>query len=143
MRRLAFGVALVIAAAACDPATEVGVLGTGVIGGGGGADGAATKLVFTQQPANTQATAAMATAVVVEAQDPLGNVDTSYNGVVTLALSSNPDTAVLGGNFSVSAIFGVATFSNLTVSKADTGYVLTAGSGALTAGFSTKFTITP
>ena len=142
MRKFAFGVAMVIAVAACDPSSDVGILGHGIIGGGG-PGGAATKLVFTQQPANTQATAAMATAVVVEAQDPLGNVDTSYNGVITLALSSNPDSALLGGNFSVSAIFGTATFSNLTVSKADTGYVLTAGSGALTAGFSTKFTITP
>ncbi|HKV72580.1 MAG TPA: hypothetical protein VJN62_15105, partial [Gemmatimonadales bacterium] len=97
----------------------------------------------TQQPQTTQATAAMPTAVLVEAQNDLGAVDTSYNGLVTLALSSNPDSAALGGNFSVSAIFGVATFSNLTISKADTGYVLTAGSGALTAGFSSKFTITP
>ena len=142
MRRLVLGVAVLLAAAACDPTTEVGILGTGIIGGGG-AGGAATKLVFTQQPQSTQATAAMATAVIVEAQDPLGNVDTSYNGVVTLFLSSNPDTADLGGNFSVNANFGTATFSNLTISKADTGYVLGAGSGALTSGFSSKFTITP
>lgn len=109
----------------------------------GGSSGAATKLAFTAQPQTTQATAAMATAVVVQAQDNLGNVDAGYNGLITLVLSSNPDTAVLGGNFSVSAVFGVATFSNLTISKADTGYVLSAASGALTQAFSTKFTVTP
>ena len=147
MRRVMTGILILVtvaAAVACDPTTEsILGLGGGVSGGGGDSSTVATRLVFTQQPQTTQATAAMPTAVLVEAQNDLGAVDTSYNGLVTLALSSNPDSAALGGNFSVSAIFGVATFSNLTISKADTGYVLTAGSGALTAGFSSKFTITP
>lgn len=143
MRRIAIGLALVAVAAACDPAADNGIFGIGIGGGGGGGGGTATKLVFTQEPQTTQATAAMATPVLVEAQSDLGNVDTSYNAVVTLDLSSNPDSAILGGNVSVSAINGVATFSNLTVDKADTGYVLRATSGSLTVGFSSKFTITP
>lgn len=143
MRRLVLGVLLLAGAAACDPAADNGILGIGIGGGGGGNSGAATHLVFTAQPQTTQATAAMANAVIVEAEDEVGNVDTGYNAVVTLDLSSNPDTAVLGGNVSVSAAAGIATFSNLTVSLADTGYVLRATSGALTSAFSTKFTITP
>ena len=143
MRRLAIGIVLLAVAAGCQPTADNGIFGIGIGGGGGGGGGTATMLVFTQQPQTTQATAAMATPVLVEAQTALGNVDTSYNAVVTLALSSNPDSATLGGNFSVSAINGVATFSNLTVDKADTGYVLSATSGTLTTGFSSKFTITP
>lgn len=135
---------LLLVAAACDPTADNGILGLGVGGGGGGGtSGAATKLVFTAQPQTTQATAAMASAVVVQAEDGVGQVDTTYTGVVTLNLSSNPDTAALAGNFSVSAINGIATFSNLTIDKADTGYVLSATATGLTAAFSVKFTITP
>jgi hypothetical protein len=140
---MAMGILLVAAAAACDPAGDQGIFGFGNGGGGGGLGGAATHLVFTVQPQTTQATVAMAASVIVQAEDGVGQVDTGYNAVITLALSSNPDTATLGGNFSVNAINGVATLSNLTVDKADTGYVLTATSGSLTPAVSVKFTITP
>lgn len=148
MRRVMTGIlilATVAAAAACDPTSNDGIFGFGVGDGGGGGTtgGAATHLVFTQQPASTQATAAMSSAVVVQAEDGVGQVDTTFNGVISLELSPNPDSAVLGGNSSVSAINGVATFSNLTVDKADTGYALLATSGALTSAVSAKFTITP
>ena len=143
MRKLTIGVLLLVAAA-CDPTVDNGILGIGVSGdGGGGTGGVATKLVFTGQPQSTQATAAMASAVTVQAEDGVGQVDTTYSGVITLSLSPNPDTASLGGNFSVSAINGVATFSNLTVDKADTGYALLATASALTGTVSVKFTVTP
>jgi hypothetical protein len=144
MRRLAIGILLVVAAAACDPTGDQGIFGFGNGGGGGGSGGGvATHLVFTVQPQTTQATVAMATPVIVKAEDGVGAVDTSYSDVITLSFSANPDGASLGGNFSVNAINGVATFSNLTVDKADTGYVLLATSGALTSAISSKFTITP
>ena len=143
MRKAAIGILVLAAlAASCDPTTESEV-GFTTGGGGGTGTGVATKLVFTQEPVSTQATAAMPSAVVVEAEDGLGNVDTSFTATVTLSLLSNPDTAALGGNFSVPAIAGVATFSNLTVSKADTGYSLIASSGTLATGISASFTITP
>jgi len=143
MRKLTIGVLLLVAAA-CDPTVDNGILGIGVSGdGGGGTGGVATKLVFTGQPQSTPATAAMASAVTVQAEDGVGQVDTTYSGVITLSLSPNPDTASLGGNFSVSAINGVATFSNLTVDKADTGYALLATASALTGTVSVKFTVTP
>lgn len=147
MRRMMTGILILaaVAAVACDPTTDEGILGFGVGGGGGGGGtgGVATHLVFTQQPASTQATAAMASAVIVEALDGVGQIDTTYSDVIALSFSSNPDGAALGGNTSVSAINGVATFSNLTVDKADTGYTLLATSGALTSAVSAKFTITP
>jgi len=149
MRRAAIGILLLAAAAACEPTVDNGIFdiggsgGGGGGGGGGGSGGAATHLVFTAQPQNTQATAAMAGSVVVQAEDGVGAVDTGYAEIVTLTFSANPDGATLGGNVSVNAINGVATFSNLTIDKADTGYVLLATSGALTTAVSAKFTITP
>jgi len=144
MRRLRLGLVL-LALAACDPTVDNGILGLGVGdgGGGGGTGGAATKLVFTSQPQTTQATAAMATAVTVQAEDGVGQVDTTYSGVISLSLSPNPGAAALGGNISVAAINGIATFSNLTVDKADTGYALLATASPLTAAVSATFTITP
>jgi len=148
MRRMTIAIVLLAAAAACDPTVDnngpFGIGGaSGAGGGGGGTGGTATHLVFTAQPSSTPATQAMASAVIVQAEDGAGEVDTSYSDVVTLSLSSNPDGGTLGGNFSVNAINGVATLNNLTVDKADTGYVLTATSGSLTPAVSVKFTITP
>lgn len=140
MRRTTIAL-LMLALAACDPTVDNGILGIGVAGGGGGT-GVATRLVFTAQPQGGQATAAMPD-IVVQAEDGVGQVDTSYSDVITLSLSSNPDSAVLGGNFSVTAINGVATLSNVTIDKADTGYVMTASSGTLTSAVSVKFTMTP
>ena len=146
MRGMTIGILLLAAAAACDPTVDSnGPFGVGGAsgGGGGGGTGVATHLVITAQPSSTPATQAMASSVIVQAEDGAGAVDTSYSDVITLSLSSNPDGGTLGGNFSVNAINGVATLNNLTVDKADTGYVLTATSGALTPGVSVKFTITP
>lgn len=53
-------------------------------------------------------------------------VDTAYNGPVTLSLGSGPPGGTLGGTLTVNAVNGVATFTNLTVSAAGTGYTLQA-----------------
>lgn len=143
MRRVTLGMLLLAVAAACDPAGDQGIFGIGTSGGGGGTGGAATHLVFTAQPVSTPATQAMASSVIVQAEDGVGAVDTGYSAVITLSFSANPGGATLSGNFSVNAVNGVATFSNLTLDKADTGYVLVATSGSLTSANSAKFTVTP
>src|SRR5204863_9034464 len=48
--------------------------------------GAATMLTFTTSPGSTAAGAAFAAQPVVQAEDDLGNVDTSFTGAVTLAI---------------------------------------------------------
>ena len=55
-----------------------------------------------------------------------GNVNTAYNGNVTLSLASNPGGAgaKLGGNLSVQVSNGTASFSNLTLDTAASGYLL-------------------
>jgi Invasin, domain 3 len=99
-------------------------------------------LVFTAQPANTEATKAMAP-VQVTAEDPLGNVATAFTGSVTVALGANPGNTVLNGTTTVAAVNGAATFSNLSISTADTGYTLTAAATGLTGATSARFNILP
>jgi len=97
---------------------------------------AATHLVFTAQPGNTAAGALGSVAVTVE--DQFNNVVTGDTSNVTLAINSVSTT--LGGTATVAAISGVATFSNLSVTKTGS-YTLSATDGGLTAGTSNSFTI--
>ncbi len=72
----------------------------------------------------------------VKAEDSSGNVDTGFNGTVTVSLVNNPggSSSSLGGsNLTVTAVNGVATFSGLTLNVAASGYTLQATSAALDA----------
>jgi hypothetical protein len=62
--------------------------------------------------------------VSVEALDDNGARVTSYAGTISLALAPNP--GALGGTTSAAMVNGLATFSNLWVTLAGTGYALTA-----------------
>ena len=64
-----------------------------------------------------------------------------FTGPVTIALGANPGSATLGGTTTVSAIGGVATFSNLTVNRSGTGYRLVASAAGLTSATSSAFDI--
>jgi hypothetical protein len=101
-----------------------------------------TDLVMTQQPPAT-VTAGSAFGLTVQAEDGAGNLITSFNGTVTVALSINPGSATLGGTLSVQASGGVATFSGLTLNKAASGYTLVASSGLSGEAFSSSITVTP
>ena len=81
------------------------------------------QLVVTSQPADFVGVGA-SFGLAVTAEDSSGNVDSSFDGTVTVALSANPGGATLGGTISVTAQNGVATFSDLTLDKAGTGYTL-------------------
>ena len=103
--------------------------------------GAAAKLVFTVQPSNTAATSNIAPSLVVIVQDANGNTVTSSTAPITLALGTNPSDGTLSGPLIRNAVSGVATFSNLSVDMAGTGYTLTASSSGLTGATSTAFSI--
>src|SRR5213076_3001715 len=103
--------------------------------------GTATALVFSVEPTNTVAGAAITPAVEVTAQDGDGNTATGFTGSITVAIGTNPSTGTLSGTKTMAAVAGVATFSGLSIDKAGTGYTLTAtGAGSTT---STTFNITP
>ena len=105
--------------------------------------GPAAQLVFTQQPSNTVAGAAVAPAVQVTAYDVLGNLDASFGGAVTIAIAASPGGGVLSGTTTVAAFNGVATFSNLTIDKAGVAYQLSATAAGLTGATSALFNIIP
>src|SRR5204863_479361 len=87
----------------------------------------------------SSATFAITPGVQVIAQDAQGNTATGFSGNVALAIGANPGGGTLAGTTTVVAVSGVATFSNLSVNEAGTGYTLAASatgvSGATSAAF--------
>lgn len=104
--------------------------------------GAAAKLAFTVQPSSVSATAPIAPAIKVTVQDAAGATVLSSTASVTLAIGANPGAGLLGGTVTASAVAGVATFSNISVSAVGTGYTLTAAASSLTGTTSAAFNIT-
>ena len=80
---------------------------------------------------------------MLDVEDQYGNLETSYNGSVIMALDANPGSATLGGTTSVTASGGVATFSGLTINAIGNGYTLVATSDGLTSPDSTPINVTP
>jgi WD40 repeat protein len=104
---------------------------------------AATQLVFAVQPGNATAGASITPAVQVTVTDGSGETATAFAGNVTVAIGANPGGGTLTGMTMVQAVNGVATFNNLSIQKAGTGYTLTATSGALKGAASAAFAIAP
>jgi len=102
----------------------------------------ATHVTFTVQPSTTTAGSTISPPVQVAAQDDAGNTDASFTGSITLALGTNPGGGTLSGTKSVTAVNGVATFSNLSIDKAGNGYTLQATASGLTGASSAAFNIT-
>lgn len=92
----------------------------------------ASQLAFVVEPATTLVDRALMPAVRVEARDATGNVVVSFADEITLALADNSPGAMLTGTTTVHAVSGVATFTNVRVDKAGTGYRLTASHALLT-----------
>jgi len=78
--------------------------------------------------------------VTVWVEDRNKNHVTSDHSVVTLAISTGPTGGTITGNATTNAINGLATFSNVSFSKAGT-YVLTVTGTGLTAALSKKFDV--
>lgn len=80
----------------------------------------------------------------VEARNGVGNVDTTFNGLVTAGITASTGTAgaALLGTISVAAANGVADFTDLAIDLAGTGYQLTFTSSGLSAADSSAFDIT-
>lgn len=83
--------------------------------------------VFTTVP--SLATAGTPFSVVVQIQDGSGNVRTTRTDSVTVAIAAGTGTTsatLRGSHLKVAAVSGVATFPDLTIDSAGTGYALTA-----------------
>ena len=103
----------------------------------------ATSSLVVSQPPPSSVTAGSPFGLTVEAEDSSGNLITSFNGTVTVALANNPSGATLGGTLSVTAQQGVATFSGLTLTTAGSGYTLAVSSNGLDSATTTAITVTP
>src|SRR5262245_39242657 len=74
----------------------------------------------------------IAPAVTVLALDASGKMTPGYKGNVTVAISITPEGGTLSGTTTVSAVDGVATFTNLKIIRAGVGYQLQATASGLT-----------
>jgi hypothetical protein len=115
------------------------------------AAGAATRLVFTTQPAGATGGAAFTSQPVVTAQDAAGNTATRYSGTVTLSIASGgaAGAALSGCTSTLSA--GVTTFRGCAIDRVGANYVLAARDGtfsvnsaafSVTAGAATRLAFT-
>lgn len=102
--------------------------------------GAPAKLAFVDHPTNGGYLITLP-AVTVAIKDRYGNAVASDARQVQLQLASNPGGATLAGGEPTASVEGTATFSDLTVNRAGTGYTLSATSPGLQSATSTAFDV--
>ena len=102
------------------------------------ADPTAASVAFLTQPANLEAGQVM-NQIQVEIRDGASARVVSFNGEVALAVSSG---ATLSGTTTISAVNGVATFTNLSTTTAGS-FTLEATSEDLNSTTSASFTVSP
>jgi len=101
---------------------------------------AAAKLVFVQQPSNCGTGITISPAITVDVEDQFGNIVTSDTSTVMLSTASGPGT--LTGTTTITAVGGVATFGNVSLTTAG-NHTLNASDGNLTSATSSSFTVVP
>jgi hypothetical protein len=94
--------------------------------------GAASQIAFDQQPSNTVSRTNISPSITVRILDAGGNLTASTSNV-TLSISTNPATGSLFGTATRAAVAGVATFDDIQIDRAGTGYRLGAALGGWTA----------
>jgi hypothetical protein len=103
--------------------------------------GAASRVGFKTQPSNTSVDVAIAPAPQVCVQDGAGNTVTNATNSITIAIGTNPGATTLGGTVTANAVSGCATFADLTLGAAASGYRLTATASGLLSANSTQFNV--
>lgn len=106
------------------------------------AAGTASRLAFTVQPSTVAAGNAISPAVQVTARDDAGNTVPTFGGAITVELNANENGGALSGTKTVTAVNGVANFSDLRITTAGTGYSLTAAASGLADAASGTFSVT-
>jgi len=103
----------------------------------------ATKLVFTTQPSNVAVNTPITPAFAVAVQTATGVTVTSSTVQVTIAITSGTGTngAAATGTLTSGVVNGVATFNNVRVNTAGTGFTLTASAPSLASAVSAAFNV--
>jgi hypothetical protein len=96
--------------------------------------GRATHLAVTDQPPSSL-TAGSQFHLIVAAEGPFGQVDSSYNGSVTLTLPG-------GQTVAATAVHGVARFDHLSLASAGSGETIEATASGLSSATSSPFSVT-
>jgi hypothetical protein len=104
--------------------------------------GQAVKLAIARQPIDTFA-GSVFDAVIVEEQDSFGNVILDGSASISVRLVQTGSGAVLKGSLSQTAVAGSATFSNLAIERAATGFQLVFTSPGLSSATSAPFAVLP
>ncbi len=117
-----------------------------LLNGGGGngppSEAAPARVAFSSSLGNARAGQPISPPVQVTVQDSAGRV-TLRDTLVTLSLAANPSGDSLRGKKQVRSVNGVATFANLRLDKADSGYTLTAAAPNLHPDTSAAFSVMP
>src|SRR6266700_2769999 len=117
-----------------------------LLNGGGGngppSEAAPARVAFSSSLGNARAGQPISPPVQVTVQDSAGRV-TLRDTLVTLSLAANPSGDSLRGKKQVRSVNGVATFADLRLDKADSGYTLTAAAPNLHPDTSAAFSVMP
>ena len=99
-----------------------------------------SRLAVTTEPPTT-IVAGVGFGLTIAVENAGGQVDSTYNGLVTLLLATNPGGSTLGGTLTVNASSGLATFTGLTLNKAVAGYTIAATATGRTSATSSPVTV--
>ncbi len=105
--------------------------------------GLPARLGFVVQPTAAASFASIAPAVQVAVQDAQRNTVDTATDAISLALMGGTPGSHLFSTLPVTAVSGIATFTDLKVDSVGTGYQLQATAGGLTADTSVTFEVTP
>src|SRR5262249_52118704 len=86
----------------------------------------APHLVFGQEPTDTVVGSTINPPVSVRVEDAAGNSISSISPDVSVSIQDNPGGGALNGTNTAAAAAGVATFDDLSIDQAGTGYTLVA-----------------
>ncbi len=103
--------------------------------------GPVSKLVFSTQPTTNAPGATITPAVAVAVQDDFGNTVLTATHSITLSIGTNGGGGVLSGTTTVTAVNGVATFSDLRINNPGAPYTLVAAASGLNANVSAPFSV--
>ena len=126
------------AAGSTFAAANAGGAASSVTGDNNRIEVTAIKLVFIQQPSNTQKDLAMTPNPTAKAEDVNNNTDLDYSIAVTVTSSGTLTGSPVSGSWASN----VATFSSLVHTASGTGLILTAASSGITDATSSAFDIT-
>jgi alpha-tubulin suppressor-like RCC1 family protein len=107
------------------------------------AAGAGARLAFVVQPSNATAATSISPAVRVAVQDAYGNLAPGAADSISVALTAGSGAAgaTLSGTLTTAASNGVATFTDLVVTRRGAGYTLTATAASLASAVSGAFAV--